>query len=112
MKTVVFRFFEPNEGKCYYYSFYLYSGQINYLTCTGGTFFRKTTSTIFEFKKGYLSPPTQTASTLIGLNHPRSSAQTVRNFLREAYLHARRPHSSLHRLQIGDKQLEWASAHI
>ncbi len=43
----------------------------------------------------------------------RISAQTVRNRLREAHLHARRPHRGLdltavHRLN----RLEWADAHI
>ncbi len=44
------------------------------------------------------SPPrssetdTRTAAATIGLNNQRISAQTVRNRLREAHLHARRPH--------------------
>ncbi len=37
-------------------------------------------------------PATRTAAATIGLNNQRISAQTVRNHLREAHLHARHPH--------------------
>ncbi len=39
-----------------------------------------------------LRPATRTGSATIGLHNQRISAQTVRNRLREAHLHARRPH--------------------
>ncbi|ROL45619.1 Transposable element Tcb2 transposase [Anabarilius grahami] len=42
-----------------------------------------------------LRPATRTAAATIGLHNQRNSAQTVRNHLREAHLHARRPHRSL-----------------
>ncbi len=43
----------------------------------------------------------------------RISAQTVRNRLREAYLHARRPHRGLDLTAVRRRnQLEWANAHI
>ncbi len=42
-----------------------------------------------------LRPATQTAAATIGLHNQRISAQTVRNRLREAHLHARRPHRGL-----------------
>uniref|UniRef100_A0A0F8ANQ7 Transposase Tc1-like domain-containing protein n=1 Tax=Larimichthys crocea TaxID=215358 RepID=A0A0F8ANQ7_LARCR len=42
-----------------------------------------------------LRPATQTAAATIGLHNQRFSAQTVRNHLREAHLHARRPHQVL-----------------
>ena len=42
-----------------------------------------------------LRPATQTAAANIGLHTQRISAQTVRNRLREAHLHARRPHQGL-----------------
>ncbi len=38
---------------------------------------------------------TWTAAATIGLHNPRISTQTVRNLLREAHLHARRPHRGL-----------------
>ncbi len=40
----------------------------------------------------HLRPATRTAAATIGLHNQRISAQTVRNLLREAHLHARRPH--------------------
>ncbi len=40
----------------------------------------------------HLRPATRTAAATIGLHNQRISAQTVRNRLREAHLHARRPH--------------------
>ncbi len=42
-----------------------------------------------------LRPATRTAAATIGLHNQRISAQTVRNRLREAHLHARRPHWGL-----------------
>ncbi len=42
-----------------------------------------------------LRPATRTAAATIGLHNQRISAQTVRNHLREAHLHARRPHRGL-----------------
>ncbi|MEQ2298947.1 hypothetical protein AMECASPLE_010392 [Ameca splendens] len=41
------------------------------------------------------SPATWTAAATIGLHNRRISAQTVRNLLREAHLHVRRPHQGL-----------------
>ncbi len=43
----------------------------------------------------HLRPATRTAAATIGLHNQRISAQTVRNHLREAHLHARRPHRGL-----------------
>ncbi len=42
-----------------------------------------------------LRPATRTAAATIGLHNQRISAQTVRNHLREAHLHARHPHRGL-----------------
>ncbi len=42
-----------------------------------------------------LRPATRTAAATIGLQPQRISAQTVRNRLREAHLHARHPHRGL-----------------
>ncbi len=42
-----------------------------------------------------LRPATRTAAATIGLHNQRISAQTVRNRLREAHLHDRRPHRGL-----------------
>ncbi len=42
-----------------------------------------------------LRPATRSAAATIGLHNQRISAQTVRNRLREAHLHARRPHRGL-----------------
>ncbi len=42
-----------------------------------------------------LRPVTRTAAATISLHNQRISAQTVRNRLREAHLHARRPHRGL-----------------
>ncbi len=42
-----------------------------------------------------LRPATRTAAATIGLHKQRISAQTVRNRLREAHLHARGPHRGL-----------------
>uniref|UniRef100_A0A8C1IVT0 Transposase Tc1-like domain-containing protein n=1 Tax=Cyprinus carpio TaxID=7962 RepID=A0A8C1IVT0_CYPCA len=62
----------------------------------------------------YLRPPaTRTAVATIGLHNQRISAQTVRNRLREAHLHARRPHRGLDLTAVRRRnRLEWAKAHI
>ncbi len=60
-----------------------------------------------------LRPATQTAAATIGLHNQRISAQTVRNRLREAHLHARRPHRGLDLTAVCPRnRLEWANAHI
>ncbi len=64
------------------------------------------------------SPPrssetaTRTAAATIGLHNQRISAQTVRNRLREAHLHARLPHRGLNLTAVRRRnRLEWANAH-
>ena len=60
-----------------------------------------------------LRPATQTVAATIGLHNQRISAQTVRNRLREAHLHARRPHRGLDLTPVRCRnRLEWANAHI
>ncbi len=60
-----------------------------------------------------LRPVTWTAAASIGLHNQRISAQTVRNRLREAHLHARRPHRGLDLTAVHRRnRLEWANAHI
>ncbi len=60
-----------------------------------------------------LRPATWTAAATIGLHNQSISAQTVRNRLREAHLHARRPHRGLDLTAVRCRnQLEWANAHI
>ncbi len=60
-----------------------------------------------------LRPATWTAAATIGLHNQRISAQTVRNRLREAHLHARRPHRGLDLTAVRRRnRLEWANAHI
>ncbi len=60
-----------------------------------------------------LRPATRTAATTIGLHNQRISAQTVRNRLREAHLHARCPHRGLNLTAVPHRnRLEWANAHI
>ncbi len=60
-----------------------------------------------------LRPATWTAAATIGLHNQRISAQTVRNRLREAHLHARRPHRGLDLTAVRRRNwLEWANAHI
>ncbi len=60
-----------------------------------------------------LRPATRTAAATIGLHNQRISAQTVRNRLREAHLHARRPHRGLDLTAVHrHNHLEWANAHI
>ncbi len=47
------------------------------------------------------------------MHNQRISAQTVRNRLREAHLHARRPHRGLDLTAVRHRnRLEWANAHI
>ncbi len=61
----------------------------------------------------HLRPATWTAAATIGLHNQRISAQTVRNHLREAHLHARRPHRGLDLTAVRHRnRLEWANAHI
>ncbi len=60
-----------------------------------------------------LRPATRTAAATIGLHNQRISAQTVRNHLREAHLHARRPHRGLDLTAVRRcNRLERANAHI
>ncbi len=60
-----------------------------------------------------LRPVTRTAAATIGLHNQRISAQTVRNSLREAHLHARHPHRGLDLTAFRCRnRLEWANAHI
>ncbi len=60
-----------------------------------------------------LRPVTRPAAATICLHNQRISAQTVRNRLREAHLHARRPHRGLDLTAVRRRnQLEWANAHI
>ncbi len=55
-----------------------------------------------------LRPATRTAASTIGLHNQRISAQTVRNCLREAQLHARRPHRGLDLTAVRRRnRLEW-----
>ncbi len=60
-----------------------------------------------------LRPATRTAAETIGLHNQIISAQTVRNSLREAHLHAHRPHRGLNLTAVHRRtQLECANAHI
>ncbi len=60
-----------------------------------------------------LRPATRTAAVTIGLHKQRISAQTVRNRLREAHLHARHPHRGLDLTTVcRHNRLELANAHI
>ncbi len=60
-----------------------------------------------------LRPATRTAAATIGLHNQIISAQTVRNRLREAHLHAHRPHRGLDLTAVRRRnRLEWANAHI
>ncbi len=60
-----------------------------------------------------LRPATRTAAATIGLHNQRISAQTVRNRLREAHLHARLPHQGLDLTAVRClNRFEWANAHI
>ncbi len=63
--------------------------------------------------KDRLRPATRTAAATIVLHNQRISAQTVRNRLREAHLHARRPHRGLDLTAVRRRnRLQWANAHI
>ncbi|ROL52432.1 hypothetical protein DPX16_6116 [Anabarilius grahami] len=63
----------------------------------------------------HLRPATRTAAATIGLHNQRISAQTVRNRLREAHLHACRPHRGLdltavcrrNQLEADGRQCAW-----
>uniref|UniRef100_A0A9J7ZSL9 Transposase Tc1-like domain-containing protein n=1 Tax=Cyprinus carpio carpio TaxID=630221 RepID=A0A9J7ZSL9_CYPCA len=60
-----------------------------------------------------LRPATRIAAATIGLHNQRISAQTVRNCLREAHLHAHHPHRGFDLTAVRHhNQLEWANAHI
>ncbi len=60
-----------------------------------------------------LRPTTWTAAATIGLHNQRISAQIVTNCLREAHLHARRPHRGLNLTAVHRRnRLEWANVHI
>ncbi len=60
-----------------------------------------------------LRPATQTAAAKFGLHYQIISAQSVRNCLREAHLHARRPHRGLDLTAVHRRnRLEWANIHI
>ncbi|KAL1270559.1 hypothetical protein QQF64_029575, partial [Cirrhinus molitorella] len=60
-----------------------------------------------------LRPATRTAAATISLHNQRIFAQTVRNRLREAHLHARHPHRCLDLTAVCHRnRLEWANAHI
>ncbi len=60
-----------------------------------------------------LRPATRTAAATIGLYNQIISAQTVRNHLWEAHLHACRPHQGLDQTAVHRRnRLEWANAHI
>ncbi len=61
----------------------------------------------------HLRPAIRTAAATIGLHNQRISAQTVRNCLREAHLHARRLHWGLDLTALFRRNwLERANAHI
>ncbi len=56
---------------------------------------------------------TDVNATTIGLHNQIISALTVRNSLREAHLHARRPHRGLDLTAVRHRnRLQWANAHI
>ncbi len=60
-----------------------------------------------------LRPATRTAAATIGLHNQRISAQTTRDCLREAHLHARRPHRCLDLTAVRHRNwLEWANAYV
>ncbi len=61
----------------------------------------------------HLRPATRTAAATIGLHSQRISAQTVRNRLREAHLHACHPHRGLDLTAFRHRnRFEWENAHI
>ncbi len=58
-------------------------------------------------------PATRTATATIGLHNQIIHAQTVRNRLREVYLHVRRPHRGLDLTAVCHRnRFKWANAHI
>ena len=58
-------------------------------------------------------PATRTADETLGVNNRQISAQTVRNRLREAALHARRPHRGLDLTDARRRnRLAWANTHF
>uniref|UniRef100_A0AAR2IPX8 Transposase Tc1-like domain-containing protein n=1 Tax=Pygocentrus nattereri TaxID=42514 RepID=A0AAR2IPX8_PYGNA len=57
------------------------------------------------------TPATRTAAATVGLHNQRISAQTVRNHLREAHLHAHRPHRGLHLTAVRRRCLAFARGH-
>ncbi len=60
-----------------------------------------------------LRSTTRTAAATIGLHNQRISAQTLKNRLREAHLHARCPHWGLDLTAVRRRnRLEWENAHI
>ncbi len=60
-----------------------------------------------------LRPDTRTAAATIGLQNQIIYPQTVRNHLREAHLHARRPHRGLDLTAFHRRhRIEWANANI
>ncbi len=60
-----------------------------------------------------LRPATRTAAATISLHNQIISAQAIRNRLREAHLHAHRPHRGLDLTAVCCcNRLEWANAHI
>ncbi len=70
------------------------------------------TSSIFTSKIVWDQPPGQLLQQSVCIKQ-RISAQTVRNHLREAHLHARPPHRGLDLTAVRHRnRLEWANAHI
>uniref|UniRef100_A0AAZ1XLG0 Transposase Tc1-like domain-containing protein n=1 Tax=Oreochromis aureus TaxID=47969 RepID=A0AAZ1XLG0_OREAU len=60
-----------------------------------------------------LRPATRTAAAKVGLHNQRILAQTVRNRLREAHLHARHPHRGLDLTAVHHRnRLDWVNPHI
>ncbi len=60
-----------------------------------------------------LRPATRTYAATIGLHNQRISAQTVRNRLKEAHLHARHPRRGLDLTAVHRRnRIEWENAHI
>ncbi len=59
-----------------------------------------------------LRPATRTAAATIGLHNQIISAQTVRNRLMEAHLHAHCPHWGLDLTAVHPNRLEWANAPV
>ncbi len=57
--------------------------------------------------QGHLRPATQTAAATFGLHNQRISAQTVRNHLRDANLHACRPHRGLDLTAVRHRKPTW-----